>query len=453
MKKLFFLALALFSLTFVSALDFSIDMDTKTIVKDFNNEINLDLRVNDAEKGSYNFYTLSDLLIEPSSSFFIDEDPFEKEFILRPTSSLDVEGFYTFSATLNQRSAEKTTKKVTIEIVNLEEIIEIESNTIDVENGDVKILITNNVDVTIKNVTARFSSLLFDVEKTFDIEALKTIEIPIEVEESKLEKTKAGTYIIESEFETPKGSKVIDGNLYLGEKKGITTQEDQSGLIIRSHTITKINSGNVPTSVEIVIKRGIFSRLFSSFSMEPTSVERKGIAIEYTWRKSKLGPAEIFSVKAKTNYLFPLLIIILAVVVIFGLRRFVQTRVEIKKSVTHVKTKHGEFALKVRLSIKAKTDLENLSLVDRVPSIVKIYKKFGTVKPDEIDTATRRIKWNVGDLEAGEERIFSYVIYSKVGVLGKFSMPAATAIFEKDGKILEAESNHVFFLSDQVRRD
>ncbi len=453
MKYLSIFTALILSLTLVSALDFTIDMESETIIREFQNPLNLKLIIHNADTGDYNFYTLADILIEPSQTFRISEESFEKDFTLKPTSTLDVEGYYSFTGTLNHREFEKYDKKMKVNLINLKDAITIESNSINVGDEVVKILITNNVDVNIDNISARFSSILFDTKETFDLESNKITEIFLDIDPDKLKKIKAGNYIIHTEIETPKGTKDIDGKLYLGEKKGITTQEDTSGLIIRSKTITKINSGNVPTRVRITVQKGIISRLFTTFSEEPTSVERNGLNIEYSWTKTKLGPSELFAIKTKTNYIFPLLVVILAFVVIFGFKRFIETKVEIKKSVAPLKTKHGEFALKVNISIKAKTDVENISLIDRVPPIVKIYKKFGILKPDKIDPTTRRITWNIGDLKEGEERVFSYVVYSKVGIVGKFSMPAVTAIFEKNQKILEAESNHVFFLTDQVKKD
>ena len=64
----------------------------------------------------------------------------------------------------------------------------------------------------------------------------------------------------------------------------------------------------------------------------------------------------------------------------------------------------------------------------------------------------RRIEWHFDKLEAGESRIISYIIYSKVGVLGKFALPTTTAVYEKEGEIHESESNHAFFIADQARK-
>ncbi len=263
-------------------------------------------------------------------------------------------------------------------------------------------------------------------------------------------KTTSGVYIINSKFQTDKGEKTIEGTLYLGEKKGITSLEDESGLLIQTQTITKVNAGNVVENVQIEIEKNIFSRLFTSFNQEPALTQRNGMIIEYIWIKDKLKPTESYMVKATTNYVLPFLIIVVLALVIIGYLRFSKTKLEIEKSVAPVKTKGGEFALKVTLSLKAKQEIENVTLIDKVPSIVKIYKKFGTVKPDKIDAESRRVHWNIGNLEAGEERTFTYIVYSKVGIVGKFSLPRALGVFESDGSIHEIDSNNVFFMNEQA---
>ena len=70
-----------------------------------------------------------------------------------------------------------------------------------------------------------------------------------------------------------------------------------------------------------------------------------------------------------------------------------------------------------------------------------------------MDEKNRRIEWNFEKLEAGEIRVISYIIYSKVGVLGKFALPSASAIFEREGEIKEERSNRAFFLAEQRTKD
>jgi hypothetical protein len=452
MKNLtLFLITGILCFSLVSALNITPEYNSKILVRDIDSPITLTLNITNASAGTYNLYTLADISISPSETFSITTGPIIKEFEITAKKDLDIEGYYSFTYTLNHRGIEKVDEKVTVKLVNLEDVIEIGSDSIDPSTGYVSFYVKNLEAIEIKNLSATFSSILFETEETFSLGPNEKLEISVNTDENTLKKTRAGVYIIESVFQTKNGEKEIDGNLYLGEKKGVTSTEDKSGFLIKTETKTKVNVGNVIEKVQINIKRNIFSRFFTTFNIEPTITERNLLSVEYTWIKEKLNPAEAYVIKAKTNYVFPFLIIVVIILALLGFKRFSETKLEVKKSVTHVKTKNGEFALKVTIAARAKTDVENVSLIDKVPAIVKIYKKFGMIKPDKIDTQNRRIHWNIGDLNAGEERTFTYIIYSKVGVVGKFSLPEAVAVFEKEGKIHEIDSNKVFFMSDQVR--
>ena len=85
---------------------------------------------------------------------------------------------------------------------------------------------------------------------------------------------------------------------------------------------------------------------------------------------------------------------------------------------------------------------------------MKVYERFGGENPSRVNEAARLIEWDFEKLEAGEVRTLSYIIYSKdVGVMGKFALPSATAIYQKEGEIKEASSNKAFFVTEQRRGD
>jgi hypothetical protein len=451
MRKTLLLFTTLLLLAQASAIQITPEYSTDVIIKDFDSQILLTLKITNATPGTYNLYTLADISIQPSETFEITENFTQKEFILKPKEDLDTMGNYAFTYTLNHRGVEKYEQKMLLKIKNFEDTIEISSDSIDPSSDKISFYIQNKEDTTLENITATFSSIIFDETKTFTLKPNQKLEISVSPYENILKKTSAGVYIITATFQTKDGKKKIEGNLYLGEKKGITTTEDKSGILIQREIITKVNTGNVIENIQIQIQRNIFSRLFTSFNIEPTLVERDGMTIEYTWRKEKLDPAEAYVIKAQTNYVLPFLIILFATLAILGYIRYSQTKLEITKSVAPVKTKNGEFALKITLSIKAKQDIENVTLIDKVPAIVKIYKKFGTIKPDKIDAESRRIHWHIGDLEMGETRLFNYIVYSKVGIVGKFSLPKALAVFEKESNIHEVDSNSVFFMNEQTK--
>ncbi|MCA9485915.1 MAG: hypothetical protein KC506_03665, partial [Nanoarchaeota archaeon] len=83
-----------------------------------------------------------------------------------------------------------------------------------------------------------------------------------------------------------------------------------------------------------------------------------------------------------------------------------------------------------------------------LPGMTKLFEKFGK-KPDKIDHAHRRLTWDLGDLDKGEVRIFSYIIYSKINIVGRLEIPAAHATFKHSGVSKESMSNRAFLAKEE----
>jgi len=137
--------------------------------------------------------------------------------------------------------------------------------------------------------------------------------------------------------------------------------------------------------------------------------------------------------------------------IVFLSKQYSKTNLSLRKRVSFVRAKGGEFALKVSILVSARSHVERASVIDRLPPLMKVYEKFGHERPIRVDEKNRRIEWELGDLDQGETRALSYIVYSKVGVMGKFALPGATAIYEKDGKIHETNSNKAFFVTEQKK--
>jgi len=335
-----------------------------------------------------------------------------------------------------------------VNILALKDALEITSEANDPEKDTVRFFVRNRANADLKNLEINFSSALFNIEnQNFDLDAY-SIKI-FDVSVPNLKTIEAGSYLVSGEVKVVSGSGKIDGKIYIGEKQGIETSEENYGLIIRTEKTLKSNVGNVFEDVNVVVEKDAFSRLFTTFNVEPNVVDRDGWKVSYIWNK-KLGPSESFEVVSKTNYVLPLLVLIAASFLVLGFKKFYTKKIDVVKSVSPVKTKGGQFALRVKISVKAKENIQNVSLVDKIPAVVKIHEKFETLKPDKVDLKNRRIEWNFGDLNAGEERAISYIVYSTIGVVGKFALPSAVVVFEKESEIHEVESNHVYFLSEQV---
>jgi hypothetical protein len=450
-KQIISLILILF-ISFALTLEVSEELNTNVIVHEFNEPIEMKLAVTNATSGLYNVYTLSDIIITPSEIFEQGNGDFERTFYLSKNERLDLEGYYVFTYTLNHRNHEQISKKLTLNLVNLEDVVEIYTEVITLNDTKVTVRIKNKEEVNLRNLEAKFSSVVFDGESTFSLGPLEEKILIFDLDENKLKKTRAGTYIIDTTFIVDEEKVNANGKLYINEQKGIRAEIDSSGIFIRTNRINKINAGNTVETVEVEIEKNIISRLFTSFNLNPDETIREGARVKLIWRE-KLYPSANLNVVVKTNWFIPFLIVIALLVSFFGIKRLIEKKILIKKSVTLMGTKKGEFALKVTLNLKATKDIENLSLVDRIPRMLKLYNKFGTTKPDKIDAHNRKVQWNIGDLASGEERVFSYVIYSKIGILGKISLPSARAIFEVGEKLEEVNSDKVFFMSSQAETD
>lgn len=453
MKKVIIVLLFLFLINLCLAFPINEISEDNIIVSEFSApaKFTLDMDVPQNDSGSYHIYSLADVDILPASNFIVSPGKNQVKVEIYPTERLNVKGFYTFAYTMKREDDFKVEDRITLKIVDFKNFISINSDTNEFGKDTLSFYIENTEKKKLENINVRFSSIFFEVNEKITINPLGKTVITVPVDQEKLKRSLAGSYLVTGYFETDKGVVDIDGKLYIGEKKGIKTEELKSGVLIRNHAITKINVGNVPDTVNFKIKKDFISRIFVTLSEDPDLVEREGIFIIYSWNK-KLAPSDSYTIKVKTNYLLPFLILLFGAIAVGWVKYKTRRDVEVVKSVSHMKTKGGEFALKVKIKIKAKKAVENLALVDKIPAIVKLYDKH-TTEGMKIDYANRRLQWNLGDLGAGEERDVSYIVYSKIGIVGKFSLPEALAVFEENGEVKESESNNVFFLSEQTHKD
>ena len=337
-------------------------------------------------------------------------------------------------------------------MVDLEDAFEIGSGEIDPTSNSMEIYIHNKVNFNFGEISVKFGSAFFDFEESFSLEPNKRKDFSVQLDKEDFKKLMAGFYTLNAEISVEGEIADIEGIIKFSEEDILTKTKKEYGFIVRTKIIEKENEGNVLVKSETVIKKNIISRLFTNFSPEPDIVERNRATIYYTWNK-EIKPGEVLEIVVKTNWLFPLLIIFFVVVVVVLAKQYLKTDLSLKKKVSFVKAKGGEFALKVSISVHARKYVEKVNIIDKLPSLVKIYERFGGDTPIRIDEKNRRIEWQFQKLEAGEARVISYIIYSKIGVLGKFALPSAVAIYEKDGKIKESESNKAFFISEQRSKD
>lgn len=455
MKKIGLFVLILLILPSVLAIDLEVEKlsSNEVIISELDQPAIFNLNItNKGSSGSFNIYNLLGFNMEPKTVQISEGKSENVEVIIYPREGFGYRGFYTLEYFLKDQQGESQLETLTIKIIDLKDVFEVGSGEVSPETNSIEVYIHNKVNFNLEEVDVKFKSVFFEFDKKLSLSPYEKRIFDVELNKEDFKKLMAGFYTLNSDISVGDEKTSVEGVIKFIEKDILKTTKKDYGIIINTQIIEKVNEGNIVAESETVIKKNIISRLFTSFSPEPDIVEREGIRIYYTWNR-QVNPGETLEIVVRTNWLLPLLIIFFVIIIVFFAKQYSKTNLSLRKRVSFVRAKGGEFALKVSIFVNAKTHVERVSVIDRFPPLMKVYERFGNEKPVRIDEKIRRIEWELNDLEQGETRVLSYVVYSKVGIMGKFALPGATAIYEKDGKIHETESNRTFFVAEQRKKD
>jgi len=291
------------------------------------------------------------------------------------------------------------------------------------------------------------NSVFFEHEELISLKPKEKIELRVPLNKDKLSTLNAGKYLMEVNLKYLDSETNLESKINFVEQENVETLENEEGFFVRKKEVIKKNSGNTENAASITISRNLISYLFTTVEPNPDDTNFNWFSASYVWNEN-LSPGEQLKVSAVTNWFYPLIILILIVFGFLLIKNSIYPDIALKKKVSFVKTKGGQFALKVSIMIKAKRFIEKIKITDKLPQLVELYDKFGTITPDVIDMKHKKLEWSLNSLNSGESRVFSYIIYSKIGVVGKFELPNASAVYEKDGKIKQITSNKSFYVNE-----
>ncbi len=418
-----------------------------TELENANATFKLKITNNENRDDEFQIYSLVSVRMYPREFFTIKEG---ETIILDVTAApyenilREERGVYAFEYQIKGKTTGFFKDTMAVRLFDVKDAVDISTPDIKFGADNTKITVTNKEKVSIKNLRIVAKSKFFEFSQTLDLspEETKEFDVPITLQKP----VEAGEYEVELRYELndKKSSKFTHLN-YL-EESGISVTESSQGFIIKKQTVTKTNEGNIPATAIINIQKNVLTRLFTVYSDRPTSSQRRGIFVDYTWEK-ELGVGESYTVAVTTNYTFPFIILLLIIVVGVLVKFLATGKVSVKKRVSFVRTKGGEFALKVALRVKAHKNVSNIVITDGIPGHSKVFNKFG-IQPHRIDEATRKLEWDINHLTSGEERVFTYIIYSKINIIGSFELPAASISFEHNGKREHVFSNKTFFAAE-----
>jgi len=454
MKKLLVFAFALLLLPAVLAAGISIEKhsEKEVMILDLDQPAKFNLSItNNDHSDFFLIYAFFGAGLEPTERIYIEKGQTKNlEVKVLPRSDWDIKGLTSFNYYIQGKSTPEVENKLTVNIINLKDAFTIGAADLDPESNSIQVYIENKVNFNFEDLNVKFNSPFFDLEENLDLKPNERKSYEVKLDQADYNKLSAGYYTLTADIKTNKTRANVEGKINFVEKKIVETSSRNYGLVINSKIISKTNKGNALEETQTIIKKNLISRLFTSFSPEPTNVDRQGGKIYYTWDQ-EIEPGESEEIIVRTNWLLPFLIILLLIGVVILTKKTTNRNLEVRKRISFVKAKGGEFALKVTIILGAKKHMERVRLIDRLPPLVKMYERFGGEEPSRIDKSKKKLEWDFENIGAGEKRVVSYIVYSRVGVLGRFALPSAIAIFERDGKVKEVSSNKAFFLSQQKK--
>ena len=339
---------------------------------------------------------------------------------------------------------------IVIKIIPASDVLDITySDSIKASDKSLEMQIKNNINTKL-DFNLSISSILFDKETPVILEPYESKTVTLDLDEEDLMR-EAGTYSVTFSLIFPNGRYDYEKSVLLESFTDISTDtQDKQSTFGQLTEVTKKNNGNIPTTVRIDINRSAFGKIFSSKSIAPDFVKKVGNEVIFSWER-ELQPQESFVVRVNTDYLTPLLALIIIIIIAIILNAVFKPVVFVEKKLVKARTKTGHFASKIILHVKNKGPaIKDVKIIERLPPFTELVpERFGTIAPSEIKKSS--IIWNIPEIAGGEEVIVSYIVYSKVSIIGKLTVPPAIVTYQaKNGNLKEQFSNSLYILAEHA---
>jgi hypothetical protein len=445
----------LLSLSFVSATP-SFDITKKPVNRIIVRELSIpavyDLAIkNNGEGDVFSIGTLLDVLIYPKETFTLGTDETKTvtvKLFPRPSEKNRYYGDWSFNYFIKGDSTGMFYDNIMIRILTLKDVISVNTPaSINSKDSAFSFTVMNNENLTL-DMKMTVDSTLIGYTDNFTLLPMESKEISVPTDSEKLSK-EAGTYNLLITF-------LVNNEAELKVTKDLILESDtrtnldvstQSSTFSEKTTFKKSNVGNTPVIADLSANRTILQSMITTLSVKPDSVSREGGNYIYGWSR-KLNPGESYTVVMTTNYALPWIILLIIIACYLIVRQAIKKPIKIKKKAYRVKTNTGQFAAKVVLIIKnTGKDVSNAKIIEPLPAFTELLQdRFGTIKPSEVKKHS--VIWDFPVIAAKEELILSYIVFSKVSVLGNIEVAPTISTYETGKGIMkESKSNKIFILT------
>jgi hypothetical protein len=399
---------------------------------------------NGASDRTFEFVSIIDTIILPKSAGTVPMG----ESVTVPVTVLPLNRVrynFNFEYFVRDNAGNSVKDSMFVKILPLSEIIIIEvPKEVARDDSLLPVTILNKENINLGDVVIIAKSDAFTSQTTMPIPANTAVTANIPLTGSGIKTAIAGDYPIKIIlFLNKEYNYTIEENITLKEFSSILPEDKiERSFFGYTKILKRTNTGNIRQIVTIELPYANFiEKTFTHFDIEPTGrLQGKDGAM---WQRS-LAPGESFTVRAITDYTILIVIILLIIIAVVIYIIILRRRMVVHKKAIPIKTKGGEFASKIVILLKnvSSKEITNLTLLDRLPLTTQLYEKFGSIKPDK--TAKHTIEWNFPALLPGEEIVVSYVLYSKIHMVGAIQLPTASLSFtDVSGKRKTVSSNKI----------
>lgn len=315
------------------------------------------------------------------------------------------------------------------------------------EQATVKIVLNNQNPINYTNLTVRIESNLFKDE----------LHVPLGPKEDKtIEVAKKLDAMAKPQHDRLVVAVFKDDRMIVSpivkefEVKEYAVQEklpkEQSFLKIRKGI--KVTSNNPDYTGLVKVETSPIKSLLVATSPRAGTV-REGDRQFLVW-EVKLGKDGTATVYTTENYRPIVVIVALAIAAVVFYFIF-RSPIVVRKSVANIGMSHGgvsDAKVILRLKNRSSKQITDIEVMDNVPHIAHVEKELsiGSMQPHAVLKHPKKgiiIKWAIDALEAGDERVLSYRMGSRLAILGEFNLPAATARCRFGDKVVISNSNRV----------
>ncbi|MDD4878014.1 MAG: hypothetical protein PHO02_03185 [Candidatus Nanoarchaeia archaeon] len=316
------------------------------------------------------------------------------------------------------------------------------------KNYKAKITVENNLNAVLPESEIVVASELFEERRSIILtpwqERAETFEFPIKDNE------KPGAYTASIRVYYDKqlvSKKEVDFTVTTVSDVGGDEQIEE-GFLWKRISVTRQGSGNTPTETTYRKTLSSFEKLFASYSPEPTEDEGDSLKWALTVNPGTTQKV-IITINYRPAFWAALAIIAFTVFALFIFRRGVSLKKEI---ISHKTTHDGFTEIKARIHIKNhdKKYLHDAVLIEVLPHHMHPKMEFSTLHPEAVEKGEKgiRIRWHLDKVAGHEERIITYTVLTKIGIIGDIEMqPTLLRYKSKEGKVISVKSNKVSFIS------